>query len=252
MQLNFKQLGQGKPLVLLHGLFGSADNWFSVAPKLAERFHVVAADLRNHGHSPHDAEMTYPLMAADVAELFDTCGFASASIVGHSMGGKVAIQFALDFPERVNKLVVVDIAPRAYARSHDNILDALLSLNLADFNSRQEMENSLASQIPSLYLRRFLLKSIGRNDAGQFYWKMNLQAIAANYSRLCEAIGAGRSFAGPTLFLRGGKSDYVNTSDEAEIRRQFPAAKFDTIASASHWVHADTPGEFVNVVLDYL
>jgi esterase len=252
MRLHYKQLGQGDPLVLLHGLFGSADNWFSVAPKVAERYHVIAADLRNHGQSPHDAEMSYPLMAGDVDELFDACGLTCASVVGHSMGGKVAIQFALDFPQRVKKLVVVDIAPRAYPRAHDAILDALLSLDLAGFNSRQQIESALAAEIPSLYLRRFLLKSAGRDDGGRFFWKMNLPAIAANYSRLCEAVGEGRSIAGQTLFIRGGMSDYLNASDEQEIRRQFPAAEIRTIATASHWVHADSPDEFAKVVLEFL
>jgi esterase len=252
MRLHYRQLGQGEPLVLLHGLFGSADNWFSVAPQLAERFHVIAVDLRNHGQSPHDAAMDYPLMAADVDELFAACGLTSASVIGHSMGGKVAIELALDFPLRVKKLVVVDIAPRAYSRTHDNILDALLALDLATFNSRQEIEHALAAEIPSLNLRRFLLKSVGRDDNGRFLWKMNLQGIAANYGRLCEAVGEGRHFAGPTLSIRGGKSDYVIPADEAEIRRQFPAAAIETIPAAGHWVQADAPEEFARVVLEFL
>ncbi len=252
MQLHFKQLGQGEPLVLLHGRFGSADNWFSVAPKLAERFHVIAADLRNHGHSPHDAAMDYPLMAADVAELLDACGFANALIIGHSMGGKVAIQLAVDFPRRVKKLVVVDIAPRAYARTYDNLLGALLALDLSSFTLRQQIEHALATEIPSLYLRRFLLKSVARDESGGFYWKMNLPAIAANYSRLCAAVADGKAFVGPTMFIRGGKSDYINLADEVEIRRQFPAAVIETIPAAGHWVHADAAAEFTRLVLEFL
>jgi pimeloyl-ACP methyl ester carboxylesterase len=252
MQLHFKQLGQGEPLILLHGLFGSADNWFSVAPKLAERFHVIAADLRNHGQSPHDAEMDYRLMAADVDQLFTACGLTNACVVGHSMGGKVALQLAIDFPQRVKKLVVVDIAPRAYSRSHDNILDALLPLKLDSFKSRQEIEHALAAEIPSLSLRRFLLKSVGRDDAGQFFWKMNIQAIATNYWRLCMAVGEGASFAVPAMFIRGGKSDYINLSDDVEIRRQFPVVEIQSIATASHWVHADAPEEFSKTVLAFL
>ena len=136
MQLHFKQLGQGEPLVLLHGLFGSADNWFGVAPKLAEKFHVLIPDLRNHGHSPHHAEMDYPLMAADVERFFVTQKIANAHVIGHSMGGKVAMQFALGLPARVKKLVVVDMAPRAYRRSHDYIFKALLALDLNSFQTR--------------------------------------------------------------------------------------------------------------------
>jgi esterase len=252
MRLHYRQLGQGEPLVLLHGLFGSADNWFSVAPKLAEKFHVIAADLRNHGQSPHDAKMNYPLMAADVDELFAACCITSASVVGHSMGGKVAIELALDFPQRVKELVVADIAPRAYSRSHDNILDALLALNLASFKSRQDIEHALAAAIPSLSLRRFLLKSVGRDDDGRFFWKMNLHGIAANYGSLCEPVGGGTSFARPALFVRGGKSDYITLADEAEIRQQFPVATIQSIPAAGHWVHADAPQEFTRLLLDFL
>jgi len=252
MQLHFKQLGHGEPLVLLHGLFGSADNWLGVAPKLAEKFGIIALDLRNHGRSPHHAEMDYPLMAADVEKFFVAQKIASAHVIGHSMGGKVAMQFALDFPARVKKLVIVDMAPRAYARAHDKIFTALLALDLPSFQTRQQIEEALAPEIPSLNLRRFLLKNLGRDAQGGFVWKMNLRGMAENYSRLGEVLNAGKEFSGPTLFIRGGRSDYINAADEAAIRRQFPAAEIQTIAAANHWVHADAPEEFVRLVLDFL
>jgi len=252
MQLHFKQLGHGEPLVLLHGLFGSADNWFGVAPKLAGKFRVIALDLRNHGHSPHHAEMDYPLMAADVGKFFAAQKIESAHVIGHSMGGKVAMQFALDFPARVGKLVVVDMAPRAYARAHDKIFAALLALDLPGFQTLQQIEDALAPEIPSLNLRRFLLKNLGRDTQGGFVWKMNLRGVAENYSRLGEVLNTGKPFAGPALFIRGGRSDYVNAADEQEIRRRFPVAEIQTIAAANHWVHADAPEEFVRLVLDFL
>ena len=252
MQLHFKQLGHGEPLVLLHGLFGQSDNWFGVAPKLAEKFHVFIPDLRNHGHSPHHAEMDYPLMAADVEKFFAAQKIEGASVIGHSMGGKVAMQFALDFPARVKKLVVVDISPRAYTRSHDKIFTALLALNLAAFQTRQQIEDALASEIPSLSLRRFLLKNLSRDEHGKFIWKMNLRGVAENYSRLGEVLNAGKQFFAPTLFVRGGKSDYINAADVLAIRQQFPAAQIQTIVTANHWVHADAPDEFVLIVLDFL
>ncbi len=252
MPLHFKQLGHGEPLVLLHGLFGSGDNWFGVAPKLAEKFHVYAPDLRNHGHSPHHAEMDYPLMAADVEKFFATQKIESAGVIGHSMGGKVAMQFALEFPARVKKLVVVDMAPRAYARVHDKIFGALLALDLASFQTRQPLEEALASEIPSLNLRRFLLKNLSRDDHGKFAWKMNLRGVAENYSRLGEVLAAQPPFPGPALFIRGGKSDYINAADEIEIRRLFPSAEIQTIARANHWVHADVPEEFLRLVLEFL
>jgi pimeloyl-ACP methyl ester carboxylesterase len=252
MQLHFKQLGRGEPLVLLHGLFGQADNWFGVAPKLADQFHVFVPDLRNHGHSPHHPEMDYPLMAADVEKFFAAQKIENARVIGHSMGGKVAMQFALDFPARVKKLVVVDMAPRAYRRIHDPIFAALLALDLPPFQTRQEIEDALAPAIPSLNLRRFLLKNLGRDEHGKFYWKMNVRGVAANYARLGEVLKDGGTYAGPTLFIRGGKSDYIKADDEPQIRRLFPAAQIQTIPAAGHWVHADAPEEFLRLALDFL
>lgn len=252
MQLHFKQLGQGEPLVLLHGLFGQSDNWFGVAPKLAEKFHVLIPDLRNHGHSPHHAEMDYPLMAADVEKFFTAQKIESACVIGHSMGGKVAMQFALDFPARLKKLVVVDMAPRAYKRAHDHIFEALLAVDLNLFQTRAEIEAALEPEIPSLNLRRFLLKNLGRDEQGKFFWKMNLRGVAENYSRLGEVLSPQNHFEKPALFICGGKSDYINAADEVEIKRLFPTAQIQTIATANHWVHADAPEEFVRLVLDFL
>jgi pimeloyl-ACP methyl ester carboxylesterase len=252
MQLHFKQLGHGEPLVLLHGLFGQSDNWFGVAPKLAETFHVLIPDLRNHGHSPHHAEMDYPLMAADVEKFFAAQKIESAHVIGHSMGGKVAMQFALDFPARVKKLVVADMAPRAYPRTHTPIFEALLALDLASFQMRPEIETVLAPKIPSLNLRRFLLKNLGRDEQGKFFWRMNLRGVAENYSRLGEPLSAAGSFDKPALFLRAGESDYIQDADELMICKMFPAAQIQTIARASHWLHADQPEEFSRQVLGFL
>ena len=252
MQLHFKQLGGGEPLVLLHGLFGSADNWFGVAPKLAEKFHVLIPDLRNHGHSPHGAEMDYPLMAADVEKFFAAQKIESAAVIGHSMGGKVAMQFALNFPARVKKLVVVDMAPRAYRRAHDHIFAALLALDLPAFQTRPQIEDALAPAIPNLMLRRFLLKNLGRDAAGNFSWKINLAGLAQNYPALCAALPATQPFLQPALFLRGGRSDYIRAVDELRIRELFPLAQIETIAAAGHWVHADEPAEFLRRLLAFL
>ena len=249
MQLNFKQLGHGEPLVLLHGLFGSADNWLGVAPSLAEKFHIFIPDLRNHGSSPHSLEMDYSLMAADVEEFFCRHNLQNASVLGHSMGGKVAMQFALSFPARVKKLIVVDMAPRAYAPAHEHIFAALLALDLIKFQTRSQIEAALAAEIPSLNLRRFLLKNLGRNGDGAFQWKMNLRGVAENYPRLGEALASLTPFTHPTQFIRGGQSDYIRAADEAEILRLFPKAIIETIPTANHWVHAEAPAEFLRLVL---
>ena len=252
MQLYFKETGQGRAVVLLHGLFGSSDNWHFIAQRLAANFNVFALDHRNHGLSPHSAEMNYPLMAADVEKFFVTRGLASASVVGHSMGGKTAMQFALQFPHRVEKLVVADMAPREYAPAHDKIFAALLALDLPRFQTRPQIEDALAPEIPSLVLRRFLLKNLGRNPAGDFFWKIALRDIAASYPQLRLPVSHPEPFAKPALFIRGGKSNYIQPADDAGIRELFPQAQIRTIADASHWVHADEPEEFLRRLREFL
>jgi len=252
MNLHFKASGHGRALVLLHGLFGSSDNWHYIALKLAEKFRVFALDQRNHGQSPHHAEMNYPLMAADVEKFFTVCGLESAAVIGHSMGGKTAMQLALQFPQRVDKLVVADMAPRGYAPAHDNIFAALLALNLPSFQTRQQIEDALAPEIPNLVLRRFLLKNLGRDSAGTFIWKINLDGLAGNYLRLGEPLVVSSPFAKPALFIRGGKSKYIKAEDEPLIYELFPRAQIQTMAESSHWVHADQPEEFLRLLRGFL
>jgi pimeloyl-ACP methyl ester carboxylesterase len=252
MQLHFKESGRGRAVILLHGLLGSADNWHPIASRLAEKFQVFALDQRNHGQSPHCEEMDYPLMAADVDEFMSARGIETAAVVGHSMGGKTAMQFALQFPERVEKLIVADMAPRAYAPEHEKMFAALLALDLKNFSSRQQIEDALASEIPSLVLRRFLLKNLGRNAAGEFFWKINLHGLAENYLQLRKPISASKPFVKPALFVRGGKSNYVNPEDEPRIRELFPQAQIQTMAGAAHWVHADQPEGFLRRLREFL
>jgi pimeloyl-ACP methyl ester carboxylesterase len=252
MQLHYKETGQGRAVILLHGLFGSADNWHPVALRLMEQFHVFALDQRNHGQSPHDPAMNYQLMAADVDEFMAAHGLETALVVGHSMGGKTAMQLALQHPGRVEKLVVADMAPRAYAPVYEGIFTALLTLKLGDFQSRQEIENALAPEIPDLVLRRFLLKNLGRDADGKFKWKINLRGLSLNYLRLCEPLATSTPYAGPTLFIRGGKSDYIRPEDEAQICDLFPNSQIQTIAPAGHWLHADATEDFVRLVREFL
>lgn len=252
MLLNYKSYGQGTPLILLHGLFGSTDNWHGIATRLADQFHVVVPDLRNHGLSPHSDEITYPVMAADVAELLATLGLPSALILGHSMGGKVAMQLALTRPELVQKLIVADMSPRAYTPLHNEIIAALNSLDVASFSTRTEIEETLAGPIPSLNLRRFLLKSLGRNAAGAFEWKINLTGLARGYSNLRAAVTGPHPYTGPTLFIRGSKSEYICATGEPSIPELFPRATISTIPDAGHWLHADNPEEFTRLVREFL
>ena len=254
MQLHFKESGQGRAVVLLHGLFGSLDNWHPVAVRLAEQFHVFAVDQRNHGQSPHSAEMSYALMAEDVNELLVARGLESVSLAGHSMGGKVAMQFALQFPGKVEKLLVEDMAPRAYLPSHNKIFTALLALDLPAFKARQEIEEALAPGIPSLMLRRFLLKNLAHEpqDARAFKWRIPLPAIFANYPKLCAPLASQPPFPGPVLFLHGGQSPYVSEADAPRIRELFSQAVIEAIPQARHWIHADAPDDFVRHVSAFL
>ncbi len=255
MQLHFKQLGRGEPLILLHGLFGSSDNWLGVASILAQNYHLFFLDLRNHGQSPHSDETSFPRMAADVVEFMDAQKLDRANVLGHSLGGKTAMQLALDFPSRVEKLIVVDIALRAYSPSeHEKIFQALLTLDLKNFQTRTQIEEALAPEIPDLGLRRFLLKNLKTpaSPSSSFTWKMNLSGLFKNSPKIYEPIIYQTPFENPALFLRGGKSRYVSDEDIPGIKKMFPQAKIETIARAGHWVHADAPEEFISLISSFL
>lgn len=251
--LNHKSFGKGPALVLLHGLFGMLDNWQTLARKWADTRRVVLVDLRNHGRSPHQSDMNYDLMAHDVAELLEELGIDNCDLLGHSMGGKVAMQVALTFPELVDRLIVVDMAPRRYRPGHDSIFAALESLDTAAITSRQEAAEALGRHITDPGIQLFLLKNLARDPAGGYRWRMNLPAIKAAYPQLIDPVGnAGESFGKPVLFVRGGKSGYVQDEDWPLIEILFPAAKLATVENAGHWVHAEAPEAMLNLVDTFL
>ncbi len=252
MQLHYEKTGSGFPVIILHGLFGSSDNWRTIAKNLSSLFLVVSVDQRNHGRSPHDPQMSYELMAGDVADLMHAQGWQSAYIIGHSMGGKTAMELALRQPDKVDKLVVVDIGPREHPLRHDHILDALLGIDLNSFGTRHAIGESLATAIPDRDVVRFLLKSVGRDATGRFRWLIGLKEIAANYSAIAAGIAKGRSFQKPCLLVRGELSDYLRPEDEDAFRELFPMAEVRQISGAGHWVHAESPAEFTRVVMGFL
>lgn len=251
MQLNFQTFGTGFPLLILHGLFGSSDNWHTISRRLGREFQVFAVDLRNHGRSPHSVIMDYEVMAGDIAEFLQAHRLPQAHVLGHSLGGKVAMRFALRHPDQVARLIVADMAPRAYPPSHLPIFEALRSLDLASFHNRNEMDAALVSAIPEPSVRQFLLKNVTRTDTGAFGWKLNLPAIEANYPKLLQAIDDDAPFPGPVLFIRGGQSDYIQDTDHASILRLFPQASFKTLPNAGHWIHAEAPEEFFQLVTGF-
>jgi pimeloyl-ACP methyl ester carboxylesterase len=252
MRLHYREQGRGPALVILHGLFGSLDNWAFVSQRLAKHFRVFSIDQRNHGESPHAAEMNYSVMADDLREFLEQHELPIAHVLGHSLGGKVAMQFALQYPERVDRLIVADMAPRGYERRHDTIFNALLGLNLESFQTRTSIETALAPQLPDLAVRRFLLKGLTRNEAGKLEWKFNLRTLHESYGALTSAIELNAVFEKSALFIRGGRSDYIREEDSADIHRLFPLAKIVTLPTASHWLHADAPEEFLRITEDYL
>lgn len=252
LALHYHSFGDGRPLIILHGLFGSSNNWRTLAEKLGERFRVFVVDQRNHGNSPHSEEFSFPAMAEDLRLFMEEHGLARASVLGHSMGGKTAMEFALRHPGMVEKLVVVDIAPHAYPPDHDEILDAMAELDLASYSSRASIEEALARRLPDVRVRQFILTNLKRFAGGRYAWKINLDVVRRKYGEITKAQTSDIPFRGPALFLRGELSRYVREEDLSDIRRLFPAAGLRTIAGAGHWVHADKPGDFLRLVIDFL
>ena len=251
MKLNFRKNGSGPPLVILHGLFGSLDNWFSIAKELVEHYTLYLVDQRNHGDSPHSNEWNYGVMVEDLRELLDAEGLDSVYLMGHSMGGKTVMNFAVRYPERVRKLIVGDIAPRYYPIHHQVILEGLNALDLSQLQSRKEADDFLASYIPELGIRQFLLKSLGRDTNG-FAWKVNLSVITQHIEEVGKALDEGTVFEGPTLFLGGANSSYIQQQDLPDINTHFPNAEWVSIPNAGHWLHAEQPQAVVAEMRKFL
>jgi pimeloyl-ACP methyl ester carboxylesterase len=251
MQLYSREFGQGNPVLILHGLFGFSDNWQTIAKGLATDHLVITPDLRNHGRSPHVPTHTYPEMAQDIREFMEAHWVFHAALVGHSMGGKVAMQLALDNPDMVERLVVVDMEPGQATDNHRDIFKALLELDFSKIKTRQEADEFLVNRIPDPGTRQFLLKNITREEDGSFLWKMNLPVLWKYYPYILAPV-SGTPFDKPTLFIRGSRSDYIRDEDIPGIMQLFPEAKIITIEGAGHWVHADQPAALLAVLKDFL
>lgn len=243
--------GQGEPLVLIHGLFGSLENLGALAKLLSQHFTVYSVDLPNHGRSPHTADMSLQSMAAAVGEWMDGQGLSSAHFLGHSLGGKTAMEFALRHPARVRKLIVVDIAPVGYPPHHNDVFAGLLNIDPDSLGSRQEADHLLLPHVPELAVRSFLLKNLVKEESG-FHWRMNLPVIHRCYSQLISANSGELSFAGDVLFFKGGNSDYIGESQRDAILDKFPNAQLKVIANTGHWLHAEKPELVATLSLKFL
>ena len=252
MDLHFKTFGEGDPLIILHGLFGTSDNWQTLGKRFAEDYMVYLIDQRNHGRSPHDPVMDYPHMADDLRAFMQENWIHRAHILGHSMGGKTAMEFALRNPDMTDRVIVVDIAPKTYEAGHTEIFEALLAMQPEQLNDRQEADRALAKHIPDKGIRMFLLKNLARRKEGGFRWKMNLQAIYDNYERILQLPAGEEPFHGDVLFIRGGRSRYIQPHDKGLMQSYFPHARLETIADAGHWVHAEAPDKLYDLVTRFL
>lgn len=253
MELNFKSFGQGEPVIILHGMFGTLDNWQTLAKKLAENYLVYIVDLRNHGKSPHDDEFSYKIMANDVKEFMEANWIFEAAVIGHSMGGKVAMQLAYEYPDMVTKLVVVDIAPKKYVGNHQTIFEAMFALDLDTLESRTIADEQLATRIKEYGVRQFLLKNLHINkETAKYSWKMNLPVIYEQYQHILDHTLSGEPYDGETIFVNGAKSNYVNVEELPAYQKFFPHATIKTVADAGHWVHAEKPKELLVILNDFL
>ncbi|MFP6682660.1 MAG: alpha/beta fold hydrolase [Gammaproteobacteria bacterium] len=253
-ELHFEQYGAGAPIVILHGLFGSARNWRSVAHKLAADFRVIAVDLRNHGSSPHLPDMSYNALSIDVSALLEKLDLDDVTLIGHSMGGKAAMTLSLAEPERIARLVVVDIGPGPYDNEFDNILTAMSDLDLRTVTRRAEASDRLKQAIPDNDIRLFILQNLNLSTGRSLGWRINLPAIRAEIAHLVGAIprDRGSSFDGATYFIRGENSQRVADQQLALIGQYFPGYELITITDAGHWPHAENPTEFFTTLRQIL
>jgi len=261
MELAFNKSGTGEPMLILHGLYGSSDNWFTIGKKLSAHYEVYLIDQRNHGRSPHNADNSYNAMREDLHEFFRAHDIKKAVILGHSMGGKTAMSFSMKYQEMVSRLIIVDISPVDYNTSgnreitlHRTIISAMQQLDPQLVNSREEADMILSGAIPWKHIRQFLLKNLKRSHTGKFMWALNIEAISANIETIASGIipeGSEMTMDIPALFIKGEKSDYIGEEDEYAIKKLFPMARIATIPGAGHWVHAEQPSLFLKEICDF-
>ena len=252
-ELNYKIYGQGQPVVILHGLFGTLDNWHNFAKKLEDAgYMAILIDQRDHGRSGHTREFSYPILAQDLHRFLEENWIYGGAIIGHSMGGKTCLQYLADYNTEDFKFVIIDIGIRRYEGGHSDIFDALMSVPVDKITTRGEAETILMDKIQDKGVVRFLMKNLTRTPDGPYTWKVNLPLLYENYGHILEAIKFKDEILAETLFIRGGKSDYIQDNDWPEIQAALPNSRLITIEDAGHWVHADKPVELFNAIIDFI
>jgi esterase len=254
MKLFFRRFGQGNPLIILHGLFGISDNWVTIGKRLAKGFDVYIPDLRNHGQSPHSNIFNFPALAEDIVEFTEENKLDDIILIGHSLGGLISMQFALQNPYAVKKIIVVDISLRKYRNynDHQQLIDAMMSVDFSSAHRRSDVEKQLMKTIKSPRLSQFLLKNVYWRNKDSLDWRLNLTALNENLPLIFDNLSDEKQFPGSVLFIRGGLSDYIVDEDLDEILKKFPRAELSTVPNATHWVHADAPEEFYKILNGFL
>jgi pimeloyl-ACP methyl ester carboxylesterase len=251
MLLHYKEIGEGKPLVILHGLFGTSDNWQTHAKKLAEYYRVILVDQRNHGHSPWSEDFTYEHLADDLEHLIIHLGIDQFTLIGHSMGGKTSMYYSQKYPTRLEKMVIVDIGIKQYPMHHNEIIKGIKSLDLNTISSRSAAEQAMIPFVDSYGVRQFLLKNLYWVEKGKLAWRMNVDVLEREMEEILAPIPNIEVWT-PTLFLRGAMSNYILDEDWDAIEEIFPDATLETIENAGHWVHSEQPDEFIEKVLGFI
>ncbi len=255
MKLFYRHFGEGgQQVIILHGLFGISDNWVTIGRRMAEKYEVFILDQRNHGQSPHSETFNYYALVDDLYEFIEDHGIVNPVIMGHSMGGKVAMNFALEHSSKVDKLVVVDMSIREYKarKQHIEIIEALLSVDFMKIKSRAEVERIVSQKVESPRIKQFVLKNLYRINSNTFGWRINVKAIYDSLEYIFEGINSPYTFDKPSLFIKGELSDYILGEDYELIKNNFPKAQFQTIIGASHWVHAEKPDELCDTFIRFM
>jgi esterase len=255
LSLNYKEYGSGTDIIIvLHGFLGSLDNWHTLATEWAgKNLHVYTIDQRNHGRSPHTKDHSIQLMANDLYDFMKQQRISSAIVLGHSMGGKVAMQFALDHPEHTSKLIVADMAPRGYrGGAHDDVFRAIRNVDLSKAQLRKDVEQAMAEYLGDFGTRQFVMKSLDRVDEGHYRWKFNIDVLEHEYPDMIREVNSEHAFKKPVLFVKGGNSLYIQDKDLPLIEKLFPDYILKTIENAGHWLHADSPKAFSEIILEFI